>query len=509
MRYKMITAASETVTLVGPRKITLRAKAIVAFALLTLYLVLSGAYITHERQKLLDIVQNMERVHTELQSIAKVMTAVTHSIATLGDLLNASGYSTAYDDVSSDIESVEAGLTELKELSAEFAPRFVRFDADLTALKSERTPEKRIALRDSEVVLFMTVDEIQRTRHQQSLYLLTQYRDLYSRITLHSLLLFLLGLGIFGASVASFFTRLSADIKMLESRSTAVVNGYRGAPLPVTRQDEVGGLMRSVNQMQAELLEREQQQEISRQQLFHREKMAAVGALAAAVAHEVNNPINAISGIAQHTVNDIEAGRPPDEQKLCRLARITITQAERIGAIMRQLADFGAPRSPAAELLDINELTKATCSFIRYDRRFRDIELTLELDHGISSVRAVSDHLTQTLMNLLINASDAMNGLTGRRGLIRVLTQRLDGEVVLSVTDNGHGMDAAVQARAFERSFTTKAAGKGRGIGLYLCKTLVEEGGGTIELESAAGSGTMVRVHIPLNKAPPNGVTQT
>jgi signal transduction histidine kinase len=221
-----------------------------------------------------------------------------------------------------------------------------------------------------------------------------------------------------------------------------------------------------------------------------------VGALAAAVAHEVSNPINAISGIAQHTLDAIQSARFPDHETLRKRAEMTLAQTERIGAIMRQLADLSAPRSPEPELLNVNDLAQATCSFIRYDRRFRGIDIVLELDRSIPAVRAVSDHLTQILMNLLINASDAMEGVVERKPAIQVSTRERDGEVVLSVADNGQGMDAAVLARAFEQSFTTKPSGLGRGIGLYLCKALVEETNGRIELESTPGTGTVVRIRM-------------
>jgi Signal transduction histidine kinase len=163
-------------------------------------------------------------------------------------------------------------------------------------------------------------------------------------------------------------------------------------------------------------------------------------------------------------------------------------------------ADLSAPRSPAPELLNVNDLAQATCSFSRYDRRFRGIDLVLDLDRSIPAVRAVSDHLTQTLMNLLINASDAMEGVVDRKSAVHVSTRALEDEVVLSVSDNGQGMDAAVLSRAFVQSFTTKPSGKGRGIGLYLCKALVEATGGHIELQSTPGAGTVVRIRMRSNR---------
>jgi len=102
-------------------------------------------------------------------------------------------------------------------------------------------------------------------------------------------------------------------------------------------------------------------------------------------------------------------------------------------------------------------------------------------------------------MNLLINAADALEGRSGAgKPTVVVSTRQAKNEVIVSVADNGHGMESSVLAHAFEESFTTKPAAKGRGIGLYLCKTLIEEIGGRIELESRLDAGTTARVCIPL-----------
>ena len=104
-------------------------------------------------------------------------------------------------------------------------------------------------------------------------------------------------------------------------------------------------------------------------------------------------------------------------------------------------------------------------------------------------------------MNLLINAADALEGVTAREPTIRVATRGAAGEVgMLTVRDNGHGMDAATLARAFEEAFSTKPADKGRGLGLFLCKTLLERDGGRIGIDSTPGSGTTVTVHLPLQE---------
>jgi signal transduction histidine kinase len=262
----------------------------------------------------------------------------------------------------------------------------------------------------------------------------------------------------------------------------------------VTREDEVGDLMEAVNRMQTELRHWEQQLEIAREQRFHKEKMAAIGSLAAAVAHEINNPIAAIAGIARSLKDSGRnaQGDGPDPTDLI------LEQAKRITTISRQIAELTAPHPPEHELLDLNSLVRNTCSFIGYDKRFRNIALTLELDSQIPAIEAVADHLTQVLMNLLINAADALEELQERKPAICVATQAAQGELLLTVTDNGKGMDSAVLAHAFEESYTTKPPDKGRGLGLFLCKSLLESGGSHIELESEPGKGTTARIRLTL-----------
>lgn len=218
------------------------------------------------------------------------------------------------------------------------------------------------------------------------------------------------------------------------------------------------------------------------------------------MAHEINNPIAAIAGIAQ-SMKDAGRYAPGDETGIDP-PELILEQAKRIATISRQIAELTAPHSPDRELLDLNALVRNTCSFIAYDSRFRRIDLVLELDSQIPAVTAIADHLTQVLMNLLINAADALEDISGRKPVIQVATQASQSEVVMTVNDNGKGMDGDVLARAFEESYTTKPPDKGRGLGLFLCKSLIEGGGNRIDLESTPDIGTTARIYLPLLARP-------
>jgi len=478
-------------------RLTIYAKGLIAFATLVAYLTIIGLYVAHEQGRLVYAHGQLEQLHAESELLSKVNAALTHSLVRLQMALNSGTANPRFDDIQLDLAALIPHLPELPQTFPEIASTVKRFERHLAGAGDEHERDRLIALRDSGLQFAEDLHKIETRLQGQNDQLSKEYSGLIRNFMVIFSVAFLLGLAIHGSAVMVFFSRLASDIRSTEARAVEIIKGYRGKPLEVTRHDEVGSLMENVNRMQSELHHREQQQEISHQHRFYREKMAAVGSLAAAVAHEINNPINSISGIAQHTIDSIRSQKRPDDEALCGNAEFILKQTDRIALIVRQIADVSAPRSTDPELLDINELMRTTCSFIRYDKRFRSIQILPDLDHDLPAVRAVADHLTQVLMNLLINAADAMQEATGRTPVIRVVTRRTNGEIILSVSDNGQGMDSKVLAHVFEQSFTTKPAGKGRGIGLYLCKTLIEELAGRIDLESTVGVGTTVQVRLP------------
>ncbi|MGB2816721.1 MAG: ATP-binding protein, partial [Burkholderiaceae bacterium] len=269
----------------------------------------------------------------------------------------------------------------------------------------------------------------------------------------------------------------------------------------VTRSDELGGLMQSIADMQSELRQHEQKSEVARELRFHQEKMAAVGWMAAVVAHEINNPIAAIAGIAQAMTAAQKTGRGADSKVVVEGPAMILEQAQRISVISRQIAEFTQPPANKPAMIDVNAIIRSTCKFVQYDRRLRSVELDLDLYKELPAVVAIADHVTQVLMNLLINAADALADVTARKPAIRIATYRGNDEVVMTVADNGGGMDSETLARAFDEAFTTKSADNGRGLGLFLCRSLLERSGGRIELQSTVGDGTTAIVRFPLRPA--------
>jgi signal transduction histidine kinase len=178
---------------------------------------------------------------------------------------------------------------------------------------------------------------------------------------------------------------------------------------------------------------------------------------------------------------------------------LIFTQTQRLAAITREITEFAAPRAASIELLDLNALLRSTSSLIRYDKRLQRVHLQLELDSQLPAIYGVADQLTQLVMNLLINSMDAFDGVEDRAPRILISTRSTTDSVILTIEDNGHGIDQEYLSRVFEAFFTTKPAGKGTGLGLSLCYSITKNHGGTIDINSTLGVGTKVQVAFSLN----------
>ena len=475
-------------------RVSLRTKGIIAFVVAMLYVVAVGVTMALQRASLRATVEQQLTLYQVEEALGRVNSSLAYAILKVNEAYSTPDSRATADSIALDLGAVQAGLQELTDRYPLMQPWIVRLDHGSAAIKGDWGNNKLIELRDSLHELVIQLDGVTKEVRSQQQALTQNFSDIYDAITLTAVLMGLAGALVLGSVVVRFFSLLVGDIRKLQARAYEVVTGYRGRPIPITRYDELGALMESVNRMQAELWERERQLEIARQQRFHHEKMAAIGSLAATIAHEVNNPIAAISGVAEAILDKRAANMCSGEG--CR-PELILEQTHRISQITRQLAEMTTPYSPEPQSLDLNALLRRTCAFLRYDKRFGKLEFRLDLDPGVPSINAVADHLTQVLMNLLINAADATCDIAGREPSVSVETRSNSREVVLGVADNGCGMDAATLARAFDEAFTTKPPGRGSGIGLFMCRSLVAAEGGRIELESKPGHGTRVTVCLP------------
>ncbi|MEY2920905.1 MAG: hypothetical protein RL261_2210 [Pseudomonadota bacterium] len=483
--------------------LSLRTKGMLALGILIIYVAATAWFLAGERRNLVVIAQQIYSHQTAQALLAPSFNTLAHTLVQTQSILSTADGSNrpqpTYANIASSLDPLMARLEQLRDFDPTLAPHIDALHVAVEGVRAVPSGRNLGAVRNAEQTLIAHMNDLLTSLDHRSEVLQEQYRDKQQLIGITAVVTGVLGALASAVVILVFFTRLARDIERLQGRAVAIVSGYSGKPLRKHRHDEIGGLIEAVNSMQVELRRWEQQQEIGRQQRFHQEKMAAVGSMAAAIGHEVSNPIAAIAGVAQYLIDESR----DDEHRVSKLAHDfsvqILRQTERISMIMRQLASVTRPHSPDPELLDLNALVQSTGSFISFDKRFRGIEFEYELDHDMPAVTAVADHLTQVLMNLLINAADAMED-TPKDGHARIhVKTRVDGgTIVLSIADTGHGMTPEVMARAFDESFSTKPAGKGRGIGLFLCKTLIEQSGGRIELASTVGAGTTVNLLLPV-----------
>jgi len=231
------------------------------------------------------------------------------------------------------------------------------------------------------------------------------------------------------------------------------------------------------------------------EQFLQAQKMDAVGRLAGGVAHDFNNLLTVINGYADMLLEDLG-----EEAACADHARAIRKAGERAAALTQQLLAFGRKQIIASRLLDLNAVVAAAGSLI--GRLIgEDILLSVDLQPGLGHVRADPTQLQQVLLNLAVNARDAMP----EGGRLSISTREAEPgsvgaagpHVELAVADTGHGMTEEVRRHLFEPFFTTKAVGKGPGLGLAVVYGIVKQSGGHIDVETGPGVGTTFRICLP------------
>jgi signal transduction histidine kinase len=221
------------------------------------------------------------------------------------------------------------------------------------------------------------------------------------------------------------------------------------------------------------------------------DRLAALGALAAGIAHEVNNPLSYLAG----TLDRIEEEAARSAPQLVGWVGRAQEGVARIHAITRGLGRYARAEDAARAPLSLGAAVEAALRLVRAEVSLR-AELAVDVPADLPPILAVEGHLVQVLVNLLINAAHAIP--SGSRGRVSVGAAVAEGRVRVEVRDDGVGMPAEVLARCFEPFFTTKAEGVGLGLGLPICQRLVVGMGGSIEVESEPGLGTTARVYLDL-----------
>ena len=260
------------------------------------------------------------------------------------------------------------------------------------------------------------------------------------------------------------------------------------------RGDEVGELAGGFNRMMDELEEAQKRDAARQSQLVHTEKMAAVGALAAGVAHEVNNPLAGVLACNENLENSVD-----DPEMVQRYLGLMRDGLQRIERTIQNLLDFSRSREMTMEPTSINHNIHHVLEMTSYQVKKQGIKTELKLSPEEPIVLADHFQMEQLFLNLILNAIQAMpNG-----GTLSIRTAVLEGFMVAEVADDGVGIPPEIQKKIFDPFFTTREVGEGTGLGLAVSDTIVRAHGGSLEVESEKKRGTVFRFRLPF----PGGVS--
>ncbi|MBF0432699.1 MAG: hypothetical protein HQK83_15555 [Fibrobacteria bacterium] len=241
--------------------------------------------------------------------------------------------------------------------------------------------------------------------------------------------------------------------------------------------------------LEKQIAERKLQE--SEKKLFFSEKMAALGKLSAGMAHEINNPLTTILSYSECLADDLKDNEQQED------LQTIISETIRIRKIVKQILNFGrASEHTDIECVDINKEIEETLDMLRIQMDFINITFNRDLDKTIPNVYIAREHLKQVIINILVNASQAMEG----KGSINIETffNKAEGLVFQKFTDTGHGIPPDNLSCVFDPFFTTKKQGEGTGLGLSVSYGLIKMYEGNITVQSEEGKGTTFIISLPL-----------
>lgn len=307
-------------------------------------------------------------------------------------------------------------------------------------------------------------------------------------------------------------------LKDLEKGADKVSAGQLDHTIPVRSADEFGRVSGAFNHMTDALKQsRSQLEEFihgleakveartkelleARAEVAQGEKLASIGVLAAGIAHELNNPLTGVL-----TFTSLMRKRAADGSEDAEDLDLVISETKRCASIIRRLLDFAREKVPVRGYFDLNKVIEDTVRFVERPASLQQINITCELDPGLPEVWGDADLLKQVIMNLVVNAQQAIEG-SGDITIQSRAHPSTDPDnnsmfVEISIKDTGCGIAPGNLERIFDPFYTSKEVGQGTGLGLSVSYGIVKAHGGKISVESVVGVGTSFRVDIPVTPA--------
>jgi two-component system NtrC family sensor kinase len=255
--------------------------------------------------------------------------------------------------------------------------------------------------------------------------------------------------------------------------------------------------------------ERTQELLAAKAEVAQGEKLASIGVLASGIAHELNNPLTGVL-----TFTSLMRKKAPDGSEDAEDLDLVIRETKRCASIIKRLLDFAREKVPVKGFFSLDRVIEDTVRFVERPASLQQIEISTELDPGLPQIWGDADLIKQVILNLLVNAQQAIEGkgnVTVRTRPSAVTSNTKTGVdatpmVEIAVIDTGCGIPQANLQRIFDPFFTSKEVGKGTGLGLSVSYGIVKAHGGRITVESIVGTGTTFRIYLPI--MPPANETE-
>ncbi|MCE5264027.1 MAG: GHKL domain-containing protein [Deltaproteobacteria bacterium] len=232
--------------------------------------------------------------------------------------------------------------------------------------------------------------------------------------------------------------------------------------------------------------------------LYHEDRLAALGTLAAGIAHELNQPLNTIRVVTDGFLFGRTEGWPLDPEELFEGLEMISKQVARMDKVIRNVRNFAREeRDAGGERATANEAIENVFSMIGRQIESHGIRVERDLDPALPLLKVSLSELEQVVMNLIVNARQALDAISGGSKTLRVRTGSRERAVFIEVSDNGGGIPGELLEKIFDPFFTTKAAGKGTGLGLSICQSIVGKYGGRVEACNNEGGGASFTVIVP------------
>jgi len=309
------------------------------------------------------------------------------------------------------------------------------------------------------------------------------------KLALNYLLLVSIALILMGSFL--FSRAVTRPIDKLVEATEKISEGRYDYRVEVPGSSELGLLARSFNTMVERIKEQLSQLTRAEKEVIRSEKLASLGRMASGIAHELGNPVSALTGY----MDILSKGKSSDEKEK-EIVQGASREVKRMDQIIRGLLDFARQKEIKLEDLNVNHVIKDALSILTPQKILNGIDVKMDLKEGLPPVRVDASLLGQVIINMILNSRDAI--IEGRgQGVLTLSTGFRDGNIEIAISDSGIGIKKGDLTRIFDPFFTTKESGKGSGLGLSICERIVDSFGGKILVDSELNKGSTFTILLP------------